>query len=198
MMPMRKVFNSLLITVTALIVFIVTLVVWSTFFEEPYLYYQNLPFPQMEVAHAGEPVALSVERCSKATKSKTYTTTHSLKNEVTGTSELLPDISLSIEPGCHRSLSRINFIPTKTPVGKYSVYGTAIVETFIGKKEVPWYSEPFEVLPPREKAVVIIVGPAGPTGATGATGATGKSGTSGATGLTGATGASGSFWGKSK
>jgi hypothetical protein len=145
-----RIFYPMLGTVMGMTVLISGLFAWSTWFETPYLYYQNLPFPTQEKVHAGDAVKLSVERCSRAGQTKTYMTTHTLRNETTGAPTLLPDVSVSIEPGCHRSNSRINEIPRKTAPGIYTVSGVAVVETFTSKREVKWYSEPFEVLPPKD------------------------------------------------
>lgn len=120
---------------------------WAYYFERSYLYYVNSPFPTSTPVHAGEPVELIVERCSRSRTRRAYMTTHSLRNVATGAIELLPDVWVDIEPGCTRSTSRINLIPKGTAPGTYTVSGTARVEGLVMTHRVPWTSRPFQVLP---------------------------------------------------
>lgn len=197
------VFHSLLAAAAMLSSLVAAVVIWSLYVEAPYLRYQNLPFPVLEKATAGEAVALMVERCSSAKKTQTYTTTHVLINIKTGLSELLPDVTVTIEPGCHRAISRINGIPQRTAPGVYQLQGTAVVDALIGHKEVPWYSEIFQVLPakeikgqPGEVGEPGDPGPPGKAGPIGKPGPPGKPGPQGNTGLPGPPGAKGTFWGR--
>lgn len=142
-----KVFNGLLGLLSVLIMSAAGLYVWANHFEQPYLYYQNLPFPAMASAKPGEAVPLSVERCNRTGITQSYNTTHALKPiKPQGSSIILPSVKVEIAPGCHRSISKINVIPPNTKPGVYSVSGIAEVRGMFRRHEVPWYSEPFEVI----------------------------------------------------
>jgi hypothetical protein len=201
MIKRTTIFNGLLGAFTALIFIAGALYMYATRIEQPYLYYQNLPFPIGSQVIAGEAVHLAVERCSRADETRSYGTTHTLTDVDSKQSVLLPNVEVSIEPGCHRSISKINVVPADTKAGRYIVGGVATVEgTFVTHK-VAWYSEPFDVIaaPPAAKGepgATGAAGPAGAKGATGAPGATGRQGSDGPPGATGAPGAKGSFWSK--
>lgn len=163
---------------------------WAEFIEQPWFNYRNLPFPTAaRTFYPGDVVLLNVERCNHTAKTQSYNTTHNMRNEDTGISEMLPDRRIDIEPGCHPTLSRLNTAPITTKPGTYTLWGTAVIQMRVGEREVPWNTETFQILPAKPP-LQGIPGPAGATGKTGATGATG------ATGNTGATGATGKFWGK--
>lgn len=114
--------------------------------EPPPLTYQNRPFPVLtEKVRPGSAVQLSAERCSSADSVTTYGTTHALRNEKTKMVILLPDMKLSIDPGCHSSISRINVVPESTPPGMYAAFGIATVDGFFKSHRAAWNSEVFEV-----------------------------------------------------
>lgn len=123
------------------------LIFYAFYIELPYLAYQNRPFPPT-VSHivAGNPIPLTVERCSSSDAEKSYTTTHALRNETSGLTTLLPDVRVSIKPGCHRTTSKINVSPDGLSPGTYTVYGVAIIEGSFRKFNIPWNSEPFEII----------------------------------------------------
>lgn len=145
---MNNLFNWLLRLFGLLMAASIGLVVWALYFEEPYLYYQNLPFPELGSVRAGEPVQLSVERCNRDSVIRTYDITRSLINVKTKQVDLLPNVKVSIDPGCHRGISRINVIPASTAPGTYRVTGVAVIPGLMRTHEVPLYSEPFEVVAP--------------------------------------------------
>jgi hypothetical protein len=196
MIKRTTIFNGLLGATGVLIIVAGALYMYATRIEQPYLYYQNLPFPIGSQVIAGEAVHLAVERCSRADETRSYGTTHTLTDVGSKQSVLLPNVEVSIEPGCHRSISKINVIPADTKAGRYIVGGLATVEgTFVTHK-VAWYSEPFDVIaaPPVARGAT---GAPGPAGKVGKTGDKGDKGSDGATGATGRQGAAGSgFWGK--
>ena len=131
----------LLMGMTSIGLFVYSLV------EAPPLTYQNRPFPVLtEKVRPGAAVQLSVERCSSADFVTTYGTTHALRNEKTKMVILMPDMKLSIDPGCHREISKINVIPPSTPPGMYSVFGIATVDGFFKSHHVAWNTEVFEVV----------------------------------------------------
>lgn len=199
MMKRTTVFNGLLGTFGGLLAIAGALYMYATRIEQPYLYYQNLPFPIGSQVIAGEAVHLAVERCSRADETRSYGTTHTLTDADSKQSVLLPNVEVSIEPGCHRSISKINVIPPDTKSGRYFVSGVATVEGAFVTHRVPWYSEPFDVVaaPPAAKGDPGAPGAAGPAGKVGKTGDKGDKGSDGATGATGRQGAAGNgFWGK--
>ncbi len=141
-------FNWLLRVFVTMFLISATLYIYATRIERPYLSYQNLPFPPLlERVRPGEIVPLSVERCSSAKVIKAYRTTHALRNVKTRELEIQTDVQVTIDPGCHRGVSKINLIPLGTKPGIYTAVGIATVEGAFTKHEVPWYSEPFEVIP---------------------------------------------------
>jgi hypothetical protein len=179
-----RIFNGLLGLTAVLITVSIGLSIWAKYIEPPWLKIRNLPFPAAATVSAGEAIELAVERCNSSKKTQTYTITRSLRNEVTGISELLPEVILSIEPGCHRTLSKVNIIPKSQPPGIYSAWGIAIIQMRIGKQEIDWYTDKFEVLPPKPAEIIkVIPGPPG------------KQGPQGIRGVPGETGPKGTFWG---
>lgn len=145
-MQRATLFNGLLGLLGGLITIAGALFMYATHVELPYLYYQNLPFPTEQRVIAGEAVPIAVERCNRAASPKSYNTTHILSNVATKQPTILPNVEVSIEPGCHRSLSKINIIPADTLPGHYTVSGIATVEGTFGWHRIAWYSESFEVI----------------------------------------------------
>lgn len=147
-MTSKRIFYGLLAVTFLLGSLLTTHMVWSIYFEEPYLYYRNLPFQVLSKAYPGEVVKLSVERCNRTKMTLTYSMTHSFRNEVTKQNIYVKGIDkVSIPPGCHRDIDDINRIPKDLPAGTYVINGVSTVKSFYGFKEVEWYSEPFLVLP---------------------------------------------------
>ena len=171
-----RIFISMLGLTSLLVMVGGALYMYARYFEAPFLYYQNLPFPVETSTFAGDIVPVSVERCSTSDQKETYVVTHMLKNLGTGETFILDDQTVEIDPGCHRDSSKINKVPAWIKPGKYQVTGTAIIEMRVGQRRVPWYTEPFIVLPAKIPAIVIIPipGPAGPAGKTGPAGPAGK------------------------
>ena len=52
---------------------------------------------------------------------------------------------MSIQPGCHRGVSKLNKLPEKISPGEYRISGVALVPGSVLRFDVPWYSEPFEI-----------------------------------------------------
>ena len=142
-----SIFNALLKLFAVLLFTCLGLLVWSKYWELAGLFYQNLPFEvRAEQVMSGEAVPLNVERCSRLSKPFSYLTTHTLINLDTRATELLPDVTVSIDPGCHRITQRINTIPRETASGRYMLKGTALVPGFFEIHPVSWYSEQFIVV----------------------------------------------------
>ena len=140
----------MLVITTLLALCLVCTWVWAKYIDESWLYYQNRPFPlKLTQIYPGDVVPLEIERCNNSAEFRTYGTTHNLRDLKTGIITLLPDAKVEIEPGCHRGNSRFNIIPASQKTGTYTVFGRAIIGMRIGTREIPWESEPFEVLPPK-------------------------------------------------
>ena len=148
MKPVARCFSWMLRLVVVLGIGCLLFVSWGLWFEKPWLRYQNLPFPPAaEKVKAGEAVVLSVERCSDAPVTETYRTTHGIQSAKDQKAILLPDVVVSVDPGCHRDASKINVVPKGTAPGRYVAFGVALVPGLIRTFAVPWYSEEFEVVP---------------------------------------------------
>lgn len=142
-----SIFNALLKLFAVLLFTCLGLLVWSKYWELPGVFYQNLPFPvEVEQVMSGETVPLNVERCNRTSKVLSYLTTHTLVNLDTGAAELLPDVTLSIDPGCHRVSQRLNLIPRETTSGRYMLKGVALIPGLFEIHPIPWYSEQFIVV----------------------------------------------------
>lgn len=120
-------------------------------FETPYLTYENLPFPSQTIAYPGEVVPLQVKRCNASDSIKNYNTTHGLErldghNRPRGEYYTLPDVNVSIPPGCSVATSMANRLPDSIPPGRYKLYGTAEIRGLLRSHYVDWYSQPFEVI----------------------------------------------------
>lgn len=123
--------------------------VYFVAFEQPYLSYQNLPFPpQVPLVRAGEIVPLLVRRCSSAHKAQTYTMARSLQSMDSNRWIVLPDMTVRAEPGCTEGISLINAIPRETPPGHYRVIGLAEIQGTVRTMHVPWLSGEFAVVAP--------------------------------------------------
>lgn len=129
-------------------------VFYFLFCQTNYLEYRNIPFPpQMATVAAGSVAPLSVERCNLDSRSHNYLTTHALRNVKTGLVILMPDVTITIDPGCTRAVSRINLVPDATPPGRYYIYGTAETKGTIRTFHLPWHSQEFDVV---DKTPVVV------------------------------------------
>lgn len=142
-----RLFSALLLTAVALMLTVLACVLWSSAYERPYLSYRNLPFPAAHAVEAGNPVELHVVRCNNSRRKQTYLTTHELRDLRSGQVALLPEVMVSLAPGCTESTSRVNVIPRGTAPGRYMVSGIALVEGVVSDHRVAWESQPFDVLP---------------------------------------------------
>lgn len=116
--------------------------------EPPFLSYQKVPFPVLTpIVKPGEPVLLSVARCSTDTRHRMYPIAHRLVPLDGGRAILLAPSFASIEPGCHTSTSSINVVPKHTPPGRYRVEGHAETQGTIRTALAHWSSDEFEVVP---------------------------------------------------
>jgi hypothetical protein len=135
----------------SLFVISVALFVYAKYIEQPYLFYQNRPFPSIfKKIEAGSLAPYEVERCNTSEKTQTYKITRRLvhlpkPNEVQLPDVLFESMFLDIEPGCHRDISKLSTPPAVTPPGTWMARGIAIVPGTFRTFQIPWYSEPFEV-----------------------------------------------------
>ena len=149
---MRHIFITLLFVVAAFGAIIAGITVYGVYFEQPFLYYQNLPFPAtLKTIAPGETEPIEVERCSRSDKPETYQTTRRLVHVPKPDEKRLPDIILEskevdILPGCHREVSSLNMAPPSTPSGTWIAKGWALVNGLVIVHKIKWYSEPFEVV----------------------------------------------------
>jgi hypothetical protein len=124
------------------------IVIYALYFEPASIYYQNRPFPVIvKQVVAGSPVPLEVERCSSESKTFSYVITHTLhsKDDVIPP-VLLPDVRVAIDPGCFRSISRINIPPDTTTPGVYYISGIANIKGMLIIHQLAWTSEEFTVV----------------------------------------------------
>lgn len=146
---MERLLNTLLPVFSILGAICGSLLVWAFFLETPFLSYQNLPFPpDLSTVRPGQVMPLTVERCSTARGIESYTVTHELRNERADLPAItMPAMLVTVQPGCHKSISLVNLVPAVTPAGVYRIHGVAIVQGSIKSFAVPWSSQPFEVAP---------------------------------------------------
>lgn len=143
----QHIFLGLLKIGAALSALALCLFLWSSYIEQPYLRYQNLPFPTViEQVRPGDAIPMIVERCNTSKESQSYSTSLAFRNEKTKVSEKLIDTQVVIEKGCHRDLNLAYSVPLDTKPGFYRISGVAVIEGAFIKHYVEWYSEPFEVV----------------------------------------------------
>lgn len=122
--------------------------IWVFYFEEPYLKYLNLPFPQVSSIHyvQGETLKTIVSKCSTSDKSLLYSSTHFLMNDDTHHIIELPAIPLVVMPGCQTGTIDFTKLPADLLPGTYHAYGTSTISGGYTLHAVPWHTAPFEVV----------------------------------------------------
>ena len=141
----NKSFQNIVILIMFLAAFF--FLMWSAYFEKPFLFYLNQPFPVKNAVRAGEVVPMYVERCSRSKVLEIYDTIRALENTDGSDATLLSPHSTVIAPGCHNGLSSQNIVPPGTKPGLYYIKGIAIVPGLIVAHRIPFKSEIFEVIP---------------------------------------------------
>lgn len=154
-MTRAKVFNALAVTFSVMIFCVAAAYFWSAYLEKPYLSYKNLPFPTTGKVPPGERLAVSVERCNRHQITEAYSTTHGIRNEATQQIDILPNIEVTVEPGCHLDDSKINVVPEKQAPGFYTFFGVATVRGLLVDHQVRWNSETFQVIEKDQPVIVI-------------------------------------------
>lgn len=131
----------------ALLCAMLTFMVYVLFVEKPFLTYENLPFPpQLMVVKPGEPVPLKVVRCNSSRRTQDYLTTHTMVGIENKLMIVLPDVRVTLSPGCQEGISLLNRVPDNVPAGTYQLFGTAEVRGTVRTHYVNWSSEPFYVM----------------------------------------------------
>lgn len=125
----------------------VGILIYAMFIEEPFIRYQNLPFPVETPVEQGRTVPIVIERCNDSATEQAYMSTRKLRNVDSDKEILLPNNSVSISPGCSRSTSRSVVIPQETRPGRYVIEGEVTFHGIIRRYSIPWYTETFEVIP---------------------------------------------------
>lgn len=134
---------------------------YSLFFEAPYLSYPDLPLEVMgkpgpegfPIIHPGEVVPIFVNRCNSSGHSHTYTIARSLENLDSLQTIVLPESLVPIKRGCSGSPSLANRVPRELfagipfPPGRYRIVGLSSVQGTFKTFLVPWSSSEFHVAP---------------------------------------------------
>lgn len=147
---MDRVFTIMRWVTAAFVVVCSGLILWALYFEKPFLSYVNLPFPvRLAQVKAGEVIPLTVRRCNSSDVIRFYDVTHEIRSlsDPSRPPRILTSERVSIAPGCTEGVSLINMVPKNSPPGRYVVTGLGIVQGTARTFAVPWYSQPFEVVP---------------------------------------------------
>jgi hypothetical protein len=147
---MKRLFLFLCALASLMAVLTAGVVAWALFVEQPWLSYENLPFPPVAAkVHAGDVIPLMVKRCSSAEQTRSYAITHSVQTlSGSGKPVVMPSGFVTIEPGCEPpTVSEFNRIPMSVTPGMYRIHGVAVVDGTLRTFAVPWSSQPFEVIP---------------------------------------------------
>lgn len=148
MLPTKaRTFNSLMVAMTTMTVTVLACMLWAIWFEQPFLSYTNVPFPAPPSVRAGQTVELVVARCNRSHRARSYLTTHAVRNVSSQHTALLPPVWVDVMPGCTEAVSRINEVPANLLPGRYVMTGVALVPGIVVDHQVPWESQPFDVLP---------------------------------------------------
>ena len=130
--------------VAALALVFIALLAYLVFLEPPWLTYTNTPFPVLNSpVRPGNPVKMTVTRCSSASVTRLYALSRTLKGN--GAEIILPAGLVSINPGCISVESAANVIPPGTPPGTYTLHGYGEIQGIVRTSSIAWESQPFEV-----------------------------------------------------
>ena len=134
---------------TAVVICVFVVFMYSVFFERPWLVYKNVPFPPVaHKIHAGDVIPLHVERCNSSAVRRVYRFSHALvSNDRPRELPLtLPESMGFVAPGCQEFDSDANTIPLGTTPGTYHIIGLSEINMTVGTVLVEWYSQTFEVI----------------------------------------------------
>lgn len=122
------------------------LYMWAAYLEKPWLEYRALPWEVIPPVRAGEMVPVVVIRCNHTSERRIYHVTRNIINVDTGVQYVLPSSDSDIEPGCHRSVSKLSQVPPNVPSGTYVLSGLGHVKGRLHEHKVPWTTQRFEVI----------------------------------------------------
>lgn len=141
--PIREI---ALVAALAIVGIISTAPSWLALFATPPMTYPELPYPvPSSIVYDGEPLVLSVMRCSTASAPMAITSTRYLERESDGARVPLTPGSATVEPGCRRDRVPLDVIDPDLRAGRYRISGVATVYGPYRTHNVPWVSEYFEV-----------------------------------------------------
>lgn len=142
----ERIFSGLLKSLALMGLAGIAISVYAVYLESSYLYYQNLPFNVEVPVEAGRPVTIVIERCNKSNSEKVYVSTRALKRLDDGFELMLPSMTMTIAPGCHRALNKTIIVPRDIKLGTYHLFGITVTQGMMTDHKIPWYSEPFEII----------------------------------------------------
>lgn len=146
-MNAAKLLNFMLGLVCAMLVMSSGLTAYFMFFDEPFLTYENLPFPAMKEQLApGEMIPVKIRKCNNSHEMKVYVVTRVIHEIDTNLHYALPDHPAVIPPGCLTTITTVHAIPANMPNGRYRVFGTAEFRGRFRMHSVEWFSTPFLVM----------------------------------------------------
>ncbi|MCW2763994.1 MAG: hypothetical protein JWR85_4195 [Marmoricola sp.] len=151
----QRVFSGLLKALAVMGLMGVGMTIYALYWEGSYLYYQNLPFDVQVPVEAGRPVTMVIERCNKSKTEQVYVTTRGLKRMDDGFELILPAMTMTIAPGCHRSINKTIIVPRDIKPGTYHLFGMSVAKGMVVDHQIPWYSEPFDVVPMSDRTAKI-------------------------------------------
>lgn len=125
-------------------------VLWAVYvyWQGPGFYYTNEPFPvQPAAVEAGDAVTVTVGRCYSGSSILEYSVDLFLLSTESANRKPLVPVSSEVDPGCSTINEDISIPPNTTP-GHYVMKGTAIITWAFGIAQIPWQSQPFEVIQP--------------------------------------------------
>ena len=148
--PVSKFYQSFSILFITAVLAMAAIMFWAMFIAPPLLEYKDMPWKIMSESkqfYPGDNIPMQVIRCNSSSRPVVYTVTRSLTNIETDKVMIFESVKVTIEPGCKTAVSAIHNLPKETPPGKYRVTGVGEAPTALGIiKQVPFISEPFEVL----------------------------------------------------
>lgn len=126
---------------------IITLIVYLTLVERPYLRYQNLPIPVLKTTlFPGEIIPMKVVRCNNSKERKVYTSTRLLENVGEDQEMLVLEVvGVALRPGCWTSTIYSHRVPDSAQPGQYRLIGVSTVNGLVRNFLVSWYTDTFTI-----------------------------------------------------
>lgn len=122
---------------------------YAIYFEDPYLAYTNMPFPQVnnELIVPGTDVYTFVSRCSASGQKLQYASTRFAISEETLEVIEFPPTPAVVMPGCRNDKHMVTRLPLNMLSGRYHFYGTTTVAGTFMTHNIEWTSQSFTVYP---------------------------------------------------